>query len=68
MLEMITWKQFIEFYFSFGKKLNFCAITKMMGTDTKRVKELTRHATMAQSAARKSHNPKVVNLSLIGRS
>ena len=31
----------LSLFFSIGKKLNFCAITEKIGTDTKRVKELT---------------------------
>ena len=56
--------------FSFGKKTKFLCDHRNNGNrQTKEWKnQQPTHATMAQSAARKSHNLKVVSSSLIGRS
>ena len=56
--------------FSFGKKTNFLCDHRNNGNRHTKVSKnnQTTHATMAQSAARKSHNLKVVSSSLTGRS
>ena len=56
--------------FSFGKKTNFLCDHLNNGNRHTKVSKnnQTTYATMAQSAARKSHNLKVVSSSLPGRS
>ena len=56
--------------FSFGKKTKFLCDHRNNGNRQRKEwkNQQPTHATMAQSAARKSHNLKVVSSSLIGRS
>ena len=56
--------------FSFGKKTKFLCDHRNNGNrhTKEKKKQQPTHATMAQSAARKSHNLKVVSSSLDGRS